>query len=339
MKQIILVFILLTFSRSTISAQGKKPLVLASASIFADMARNIAGESVDIKSIVPIGGDPHRYEPTPGDAKLIEQADLILINGLTFEGWMQELIENSGTKASIVLITHNIIPIASADHAGATDPHAWMTASNGLIYIKNIYEALQKLLPEESHAMLKANYTSYKKQLEELDAFIFDMIKTIPESQRILVTSHDAFNYYGSRYGVTLSAVMGISTESDAQTADIKRVISNIRDNKVPAVFIESTINPKLIQQIALDLKIKIGGELYADSIGEQGSEGDTYIKMLKHNTITIVEALTGQKFASTKLDGDAGKLNTGVILGIIAFLILSIFYMVFKLDAAQSKS
>lgn len=325
---------LLLVSTATIA---QKPKVIASASIFADMAQTIAGDLAEIKSVVPIGGDPHRYEPTPGDAKLVQNADLILINGLTFEGWMQELIENSGTKGKTILITKNIIPIASDLHAGATDPHAWMTASNGLIYIKNIYEALIELLPEEKEILTK-NYNAYKAQLEALDAEIFSLIRGIPEGQRVLVTSHDAFNYYGSRYGLTLSAVMGISTESDAQTADMKRVINNIREFKVPAIFIESTINPKLIQQIATDLKVKIGGELYADSVGEPGSDGDTYIKMLRHNTKTIAEALSGTNFASTKLNKDAGYLNSGVIFGIIAFLLLSILYMIFKLDSTHAK-
>ena len=319
------------------AAIAQKPKVIASASIFADMAQTIAGDLAEIKSVVPIGGDPHRYEPTPGDAKLVQNADLILINGLTFEGWMQELIENSGTKGKTILITKNIIPIASDLHAGATDPHAWMTASNGMIYIKNIYEALVELLPEEKE-VLRKNYDAYKAQLEALDAEIFSLIRSIPEGQRVLVTSHDAFNYYGSRYGLTLSAVMGISTESDAQTADMKRVINNIREFNVPAIFIESTINPKLIQQIATDLSVKIGGELYADSVGEPGSDGDTYIKMLRHNTKTIAEALSGTNFASTKLNKDAGYLNSGVIFGIIAFLLLSILYMIFKLDSNHAK-
>ncbi|MCB0648683.1 MAG: metal ABC transporter substrate-binding protein [Saprospiraceae bacterium] len=333
MRSLVIGMLLLTSS----VAIAQKPKVIASASIFADMAQTIAGDLAEIKSVVPIGGDPHRYEPTPGDAKLVQNADLILINGLTFEGWMQELIENSGTKGKTILITKNIIPIASDLHAGATDPHAWMTASNGLIYIKNIYEALSNLLPENKEELTK-NYNAYKAQLEALDAEIFSLIRSIPEGQRVLVTSHDAFNYYGSRYGLTLSAVMGISTESDAQTADMKRVINNIKEFNVPAIFIESTINPKLIQQIATDLKVKIGGELYADSVGEPGSDGDTYIKMLRHNSKTIAEALSGTNFASTKLNKDAGYLNSGVIFGIIAFLLFSILYMIFKLDSTHAK-
>lgn len=315
-----------------------KPLVVTSASIFADMTNAIGGDLIEVQSLVPIGGDPHRYEPTPGDAKLIASADLILINGLTFEGWIEELINHSGTKAPAFIITRGINPIVSDQHAGATDPHAWMTASNGLIYIRNIYEALLNLLPEDAHDALADRYEAYKKELEVLDAEIFARIREIPEKQRILVTSHDAFNYYGSRYGLTLSAIMGISTESEAQTADLKRVINNIRSFEVSAIFIESTINPKLIQQIATDLKVKIGGELFADSVGEAGSGADTYIGMLRKNSITIAEALSGINFAQTKLDKDKGEMNPGIILGIVAFLVLSVVYMIFKLDSIHTK-
>ncbi len=335
---IIVIFLLqLMLTSSTIVVSQSKPLVVASASIFQDMAIQIGGEYVDVRTIVPIGGDPHLYEPTPSDAQLVQKSNLILINGLTFEGWIAELIANSGTKAQTVRITEDIIPIASDLHAGATDPHAWMTASNGLIYIKNIYNALKTVVDEKNWPQLEKNYEAYKLQLEELDQYIFKKIKEIPEGQRILVTSHDAFNYYGSRYGLTLSAVMGISTESDAQTADMKRVIDNIVTHKIPAIFIETTINPKLIKQIAEDHHVKIGGELYADSIGPEGSSGESYIKMLKSNTNTIVAALAGISVEKTKLDNDTSGLNFSVMAGIILFLLATIIYMIRKLDHAQT--
>lgn len=318
-------------------AQNKKPLVVASASIFADMARNIGGDLIDVRSIVPIGGDPHLFEPTPSSAQLVLKADLILINGLTFEGWIKELIENSGTKAETFLITENIIPISSVEHKGATDPHAWMTASNGLIYIKNIYKAIKSITPVAQHPLLTQNYEAYKIKLEYLDQYIFERIKEIPESKRVLVTSHDAFNYYGARYGLTLNAVLGISTESEAQIADLKRVVASIKDNNIPAVFIESTINPKLVKQIADDAGAKIGGELFADSIGDENSAAPTYYDMLKHNTDIIVNALTGISLGQTKLDKGGNGINLTVILGIIVFLSATIVFMVKMLDRNHS--
>lgn len=269
----------------------KKPLVVATASIFADMAKNIAGEEVEIHSIVPIGGDPHIYEPTPKDAQLAASADLILKNGLTFEGWLNELIANSGTKARVVTITEGITPIESSKYKNATDPHAWMDARAGLIYIENIKNALLALLPQ-SKETIEFNYGLYRRQLEEMDSYIFQAIQTLPENKRVLITSHDAFRYYGKRYGIRVEAVLGTSTDAEAQTSDIVRLHKVIEENKIPAIFIETTVNPKLIQQIAKDSNIRIGGKLYSDSIGDANSKAPSYLDMLQYNTDTIVQAL-----------------------------------------------
>lgn len=326
---IITVFIILGKSYSQ-----DKIKIVTSASIFADMTKRIAGDLADVKALVPIGSDPHKYEPTPSDIGLIQHANLILINGLTFEGWMNEVIDNSGTKAEVVRITEGIIPITSVEHTGATDPHAWMTASNGLIYIKNIYLALKKVLPVSTHSILKQNYDIYAAELEQMDAYMFEQIKAIPTDQRILVTSHDAFNYYGSRYGLELLAVLGISTESDAQTSDVRRIIDKIKDKNLPAIFIESTINPKIIQQIASDSKVKIGGELFADSIGDSLSLAPTYIAMLEYNTNTIAKALKGESVEASK-STLFGQNNGFMFLAIIGFMALSILVMIKKIDVA----
>lgn len=269
-----------------------KPLVIASASIFADMAENISGGLVEVASIVPIGGDPHIYEPTPGDVQLVTKADLILINGLTFEGWMSELIENSGTKAVVVRITEGIQPIESIKYKNSTDPHAWMDAKNGFTYIENIKNALSELDPDNADKY-EFNYNIYRQQLEELDLEIQQAIQAIPEKQRVLITSHDAFRYYGKRYGIQVEAILGTSTDAEAQTSDIMRLNKVISENKVPAVFIETTVNPKLLKQIASDNQVAIGGALYSDSIGDKDSPAPTYLDMLKYNTKTIVDALS----------------------------------------------
>lgn len=275
------------------SAQTKKPLVVATASMFADMAHQIGGDLIEVRSIVPVGGDPHIYSPVPGDAELARKADLILRNGLTFEGWLGELIANSGTKATVVLITEGIDVIRSDTYHNAADPHAWMSAANGLIYIHNIYEALRALLPEHE-AELRQRYERYRAELQALDAWIATQIDSIPPQWRILITSHDAFQYYGRRYGLRLESVLGTSTDADVQTSDIVRLYDVLDQYHVPAIFVESTINPKLLQQIARDKKVAIGGKLYADSLGPKGSPADTYVGMLRHNTLTIARALRG---------------------------------------------
>jgi ABC-type Zn uptake system ZnuABC Zn-binding protein ZnuA len=291
LKQILFAgFLLLGFY--SLSAQDSLNVV-ATASIFADMAKQIAGDApIRISSIVPIGGDPHMYEPTPADARLAAGADLVLMNGLTFEGWLSELIENSGTNAEIVLITEGITPIQSDRYVNATDPHAWMDALNGLIYLENVYQALVELDPANAE-MYAFNYGVYRKQLEDLHTYIETQVASIPEKQRVLITSHDAFRYYGQRYGLRLESVLGVSTDAEVQTSDIVRLNKVISENAVPAVFIETTVNPKLLQQLAKDNDVRIGGTLFSDSIGDADSEAPTYLDMLLFNTNTIVEALS----------------------------------------------
>lgn len=192
----IIIFSICSFPYTAIEAQSgnKKPLVVSSASMFSDIAANIGGDLIETGTIVPIGGDPHIYEPTPGDVQLIVKADLIFQNGFTFEGWISELIKNSGTKATVVTITEGIGPIVSPKHQNATDPHAWMEPLNGMIYAQNIRNAIITLLPEHAEK-IKANFSAYVKQLEELDIYIRERIALIDTSKRILITSHDSFHY------------------------------------------------------------------------------------------------------------------------------------------------
>ena len=301
-----------------LAAHAQKPLVVASASIFADMARNIGGDKIEVRSIVPIGGDPHRYEATPDDAALLAKADLILINGLTFEGWINEVIANSGSKAMVKLITAGIQPISSQIHSGATDPHAWMDAENGLIYIRNIRDGLIAIDPQNAN-FYEQQHARYSQQLAALHQYIQSRMATIPPQHRILITSHDAFSYFGRKYGLTVSAMMGVSTEADAQTSDMERVVDALEKNKVPAIFIESTINPKMLQQIAKDHGVIIGGSLYADSVGEPGTPGESYIGMLRHNADVISTALS-RKLEKTTLPGQ--ELNWA-LYGILVLLLL----------------
>jgi len=326
----ILFFLVLLFSSQFTWAQKK--IVVTTASMMGDMAENIAGGEVIIKTIVPIGGDPHTYEPTPKDVQLVVKADLVLKNGLTFEGWLNELIENSGTKAKTVRVTEGINPIQSAQYKNSADPHAWMDASLGLIYIKNIKNALVELAPEHEETF-EFNYGIYKKQLEDLDAYIFQQIQTIPEKKRVLITSHDAFQYYGRRYGIQLEAILGTSTDAQVQTSDIRRLNKVIQTNQVPAVFIESTINPKLLKQLASDNKVVVGGELYADSIGDKDSPAPTYIDMLKSNTDVIVKALSKAFIPNTETTETAeGAGNNLWLWGAMAGLMLLGFLFIARM-------
>ncbi len=328
MRNLVNSFVVILFCFSGANAQAPKKVVVATASIFADMAENIAGGHLTVKTIVPVGGDPHIYEPTPGDSRLIASADLILKNALTFEGWLDGLIASANTNAKVVTITKGIDAIYSK-HKNSSDPHAWMSAANGLIYIENIKNALVEFDPA-NREVYEFNYGVYRKQLEELDAYIAEQIKKIPEKRRILITSHDAFEYYGRRYGLRLESVLGISTDAEAQTSDMVRLANVIRENGVPAVFIETTVNPKLLQQIATDNKASIGGKLFSDSIGDKNSDAPSYYQMLKYNTDTVVKALVAADSANPNPVSKSSK--TGWIAWtVLGLLLVGGFFFVIK--------
>jgi len=305
----------------------KKPFVVASASMFSDMAANIGGDLIETATIVPIGGDPHIYEPTPGDVRLLLKADLVLQNGLTFEGWIKELIQNSGSKATAVTITEGITPIVSEKHQNATDPHAWMEPVNGKIYAHNIKEALIRLLPEKESQII-SQYEAYIKQLDDLDKYIQENISKIEPSKRILITSHDSFHYYGKRYGVRLESVLGTSTDADVRTSDLMRLNQVIQENNIPVVFIESTINPKLLNQVASDNKISIGGKLYSDSLGDKDSPADTYVNMIRHNTDVIVKGLTSVQTTAEEYTGPKDHSKWFIWLGVLFFATILVFWL-----------
>jgi len=306
------------------NAQEEKPLVVATASMIADMAENIGGSFFEIKSIVPIGGDPHIYEPTPGDAVLASKANLVLRNGLTFEGWLNELIENSGTTAEIVRVTEGIPPITSLAYENAPDPHAWMDAEYGIIYAENIKNAMQRLAPEYEKE-LEFNFNAFKSTLQNLHKLIVESINTIPEKRRVLITSHDAFQYYGRKYGLQLESILGTSTDAQAQTSDIVRLNKVIKSSQVPSVFIETTVNPKLLKQIAYDNNVKIGGKLFSDSIGDPDSEAPTYVDMLKYNTETIVKALTQEPDSNDAPESNENTSSSKWIWIIPALILLAL--------------
>jgi ABC-type Zn uptake system ZnuABC Zn-binding protein ZnuA len=313
-------------------SHGQKKTVVASASMMADMAENIGGDLIDVKYIVPRGQDPHLYKPTPSDVMMVQKADLLIVNGLTFEGWIAKLIANSGTAAETKTITQGIKPIQSSKYENSFDPHAWMDVSLVQIYIDNIRDALIKLIPEHKE-VLEQNHKAYSMKLEELDAYIMKKMAEIPEGQRVLITSHDAFAYYGRRYGLQLEAIVGISTEAEVQSSDIIRVHKVIKERSVPAIFMESTINPKILQQIAKDNNIVIGGELYADSLGDKDSPAKTYLEMLKYNADTIFEGLTTAKAVnSEKTRENKGSNFLAYSLLGLGFVIV-MFFVVRKLN------
>lgn len=327
------IFLLLFIMSCYFTTQAEEKLkIVSTASMIYDMAKNITGDLAVNEVIVPIGGDPHLYEPKPSDAKMIAEADLLLINALTFEGWILDLIKNSGANAAIDTVTLGIDAIASSQYENAYDPHAWMDVSLALVYIRNIKDAVIALDPN-NRSVYEKNYDNYKAKLLDLDRYIIERIKEIPKDKRVIITTHDAFAYYGRRYGLKLEALMGISTESDATAADMRRVSEAIKSFDVPALFVESTISPKIVEQIAKDNNISIGGELFTDSIGGPETEGNSYYDMMKHNTDTIVDALTGKKLSKTKYTSKSEGSNTWLYALVILALLLLLIPLILKLN------
>ncbi|NND06933.1 MAG: zinc ABC transporter solute-binding protein [Saprospiraceae bacterium] len=328
----ILIFISTSMCGTNSFTTASKPKVVATASMIADMIKNIAGDHVEIKTIVPIGGDPHIYEATPRDAQMVADADLIFRNGLTFEGWLNELIANAGSKADVITVTDGLAPISSLIYQNATDPHAWMDARNGLQYIENIKNTLVAF-DSSNRASYETNYIHYRSKLLEADGYIEERISTIPENKRILITSHDAFQYFGRRYGLRLESILGTSTDADIQTSDIVRINRVIRESQVPALFVESTINPKVLEQLARDNDVVIGGKLYADSIGDEDSPAPSYIEMLTHNTDVIVAGLMRDSSIQNDLTEGTSGNKTLIYVSLTGVLFLLFGILIYKFN------
>lgn len=310
-----------------LSAQDK-PTIVTTTSMMYDMITVIGGEDVNAVSLVPVGGDPHLYEPTPTDAQTVVKADLIIMNGLQLEGWLTEFVENSGSMAKVVIATEGITPIASGDYEGSPDPHVWTDPTLGAQMAANITQALNELMPDRANTFGQ-RFSTYEAELLSLDKEIEKQIKSIPADKRVVVTNHDAFQYFGKRYGLRLAALKGISTEADVQTSDLTELSKIIKETGTKAIFVESMINPQMMEQIAKDNGVRIGGKLYSDSLGPRDSEAGSYIGMLKSNVKTIVSALTAEtpdneeKIAT---ESNSSWLYTGLIAAIL--LLAGAFFM-----------
>ncbi|MET3523687.1 MULTISPECIES: zinc ABC transporter substrate-binding protein AztC [Mesorhizobium] len=300
----------LTLSVITLTALGTSsalaaPLkVVASFTVIADFAKNVGGDRVSITTIVGPDGDAHVYEPSPADAVAMAGADVVLVNGLHFEGFLQRLVDASATKAAIVTLTKDVTPIdfkpefADADAAeGAgktvTDPHAFQSIANARIYVKNIAEAFCAA-DSEGCVGYQTNAAAYTKKLDALEGEVKAAIQSIPEEKRVVITSHDAFGYFEHEYGLTFLAPQGISTDSEPSAADVAKLVNQVKQDKAAAMFIENITNPRLIEQIASETGIKVGGTLYSDALSQPDGPASTYIDMMHNNIAQIKGAILG---------------------------------------------
>ncbi len=273
----------------SIAAQSAATIkVVTSFSILADLARNVGGDRVEVTAIVGPGGDAHVYEPKPEDARNLAGADVVIVNGLGFEGWIERLVDASGYKKSVVVASDGIV---AAEMDGATDPHAWQNVQNVKIYVTTIADALCKI-DSGACTVYTANAAAYAAKLDTLDAEIKSKVARVPENQRTVISSHDAFGYFARSYGVRFLAPEGISTDSEASAADVANLIRQIRADKASALFVENVSDPRLTEQIARETGLTVSGSLFSDSLSPADGLAATYIDMMRHNANMLTEAM-----------------------------------------------
>jgi zinc/manganese transport system substrate-binding protein len=327
LKQTFLASVVLAGSAGTGFAAGELTVV-ASFSILGDLVANVGGEHVTVQTLVGADGDAHVFEPTPNDAASISKADLVVINGLGFEGWMDRLIEASGYDGPLAVASKNAKLIApeesephegdethrahdepgahadeepatqadghgSHHHDGEFDPHAWQSVLNAVAYTSGIADALCGV-DAANCGSYRANAAAYTAELQGLDRSIRARFASIPEERRKVITTHDAFDYFGAAYGIEFIAPQGVSTEAEASAADVAALIEQIREEGVTALFVENISDPRLVEQIGRETGVTPGGALYSDALSAPGGPAATYLDMMRHNAGLLQAAMQG---------------------------------------------
>lgn len=289
--------LLLVFFVLVAGQVAAEPLkVVASFSVLGDLAQQVGGVRISVHTLVGTDADAHVFQPTPADAKTIAQANVVIVNGLGFEGWINRLVKSSGYRGTIVVASQGVKAIKRTegehhDHEDDFDPHAWQDLANVLRYVDNIAQALIAADPAGQGTYL-ANANRYKQEISALDGELKRAFKAIPVARRKVVTTHDAFGYFANAYGVAFLSPVGINTEAEASAADIARLIKQVRSDKIPAVFMENISDPRLIERIRLESGARIGGRLFSDALSPAGGPAPTYLDMMRQNAKALVDAL-----------------------------------------------
>ena len=288
---------LMAMSAAAQETQANKIKAVATFSILGDLVRNVGGDRVDVTTLVGPNGDAHVYSPTPGDARKLAVANIVFVNGLGLEGWMTRLVAASGTKAPMIVVTKGITPrhMQDEDKSGRTpiDPHAWQSVADAKIYVANIRDGLVAIDPA-GKTTYDANAAAYLTKLDELESAVKAAIDSIPADRRKIITTHDAFGYFGAAHGMAFIAPEGVSTEAEPSAKDVARIITQIKKQRISAVFLENISDPRLMDQIARETGAIIGGTLYSDALSEPGGPAATYIDMMRHNVRQFTKALVG---------------------------------------------
>jgi zinc/manganese transport system substrate-binding protein len=264
--------------------------VVATFSVLGDMVARVGGGHVQVATLIGPEGDAHAFQPTPADAGKVARARIVFENGLGFEGWLSRLIRASGYRSEVVAVSDGASTIAASD--SARDPHAWQSPANALVYVRNIKDGLCRVDAARC-AQYTANADAFAAEIGALDGEIRSWIGAIPFDRRKVITSHDAFHYFGRAYGVTFLAPVGVSTDVEPSSRDVARLIDQIRREKVKALFVENISDPRLIAQVARETGVKVGGTLYSDALSKPGGPAATYLGMMRHNGKMIADALS----------------------------------------------
>lgn len=278
--------------------------VVASFSVLGDMVQQVGGDAVQVTTLVGADGDAHGYQTTSADLKAVAKAKLTFVNGLGFDSWAEKLVKTSGGKSKLVTVSTGVTARAmteDSDHDhdhGHTDPHAWQDLRNGKIYVENIATALIAALPSQADA-IRHRAAAYTAQLATEDAATRAAIAAVPNAQRLIITSHDAFGYFGSAYDVRFAAPYGLSTEGEPSAAAIGKLVDQIKQSGVKTVFIENMTNPTLIAQLGKDGGATVGKTLYSDALSGPDGAAPNYLAMFKNNVPLLVEAMQQNKVAA----------------------------------------
>ncbi|MBM3997604.1 MAG: metal ABC transporter substrate-binding protein [Planctomycetes bacterium] len=283
--------------------------VVTTFTILGDMVRNVGGEHIALTTLVGPDGDAHVYEPTPADARALAQANLVIVNGLGFEGWIDRLVKTTGYKGPAVVASDGISALKAEEdhghghanthaekgkdhHHGELDPHAWQDLANGRLYVANIARALAAADPAHADDY-RRRAEAYDGELAALDRDIRARLDAIPADRRKVITSHDAFQYFGRAYGIDFHAPIGLSTESEPSAGEVAALVRQMRDGGIRALFVENITDPRLVQQLAREAGAVIGGTLYSDSLSGPTGPAPTYLDMFRHNASEIAKAFT----------------------------------------------
>lgn len=306
MKKRIITLLLLLIAGFTLTAcssqatkQASKLRVVTTNSIIADITKNIAGDKIDLHSIVPVGKDPHEYEPLPEDVKKTSQADLIFYNGINLEtggnAWFTKLVKNAHKTENkdyfAVSDGVDVIYLEGKDEKGKEDPHAWLNLENGIIYAQNIAKQLIAKDPKNKDTY-EQNLKAYTEKLQTLDQEAKAKFNSIPNDKKLIVTSEGCFKYFSKAYGIPSAYIWEINTEEEGTPDQIKQLVEQLRQSQVPALFVESSVDQRPMKTVSKDTNIPIYGTIFTDSIAEKGQKGDSYYNMMAYNLDTIYQGL-----------------------------------------------